>query len=508
MIYKPITRIFLISIVSLLFLQCSDKEIIFEGSLSDNIIKNKNSFFYVDIRNYPVNNNKLPIGVFDSGTGGLTVLDAMINFDKFNNATFDYSEVGDGHPDFRAENFIYLGDKANMPYGEYSLNNNTDLLKEHVLKDVQFLLSNKYYRNSNRQTYEQDKNPVKVIVIACNTATAYGFDYLQNFMKNAELDIKVIGVIGAGVRAALSDITKEEDAVIGIMATNGTVCSNGYPNTISKLMSDSGYNGNVKVFQQAGVGLASAIDGLAEYIDHNEINPLEGYRGPSFTNKLAMIDKNILARYEFDWSSNKMLLEGDITNPSKIQINSIENYISYHLVSLLEQIKNSDNSNKLKSLILGCTHYPFFTDLFIKKLNSLYNYTENNNYVYRSIMERSISLIDPSINTAKELYEYLHKKNMFNNDNILNSEFYISIPNPSNTNNVFDGKENFTYDYKYGRKAGLVQEYVKRVPFSRAVLSNEVIERISKKLPDTFNLIKNFNHSNPKSNYLIEKEKI
>ncbi|MCK7529693.1 MAG: hypothetical protein MZV63_00825 [Marinilabiliales bacterium] len=49
------------------------------------------------------------------------------------------------HEGLANESFIFLGDLANMPYGSYALENNTALLIEHVMKDVQFLLGNKYY---------------------------------------------------------------------------------------------------------------------------------------------------------------------------------------------------------------------------------------------------------------------------------------------------------------------------------------------------------------------------
>src|SRR5215207_8596339 len=61
--------------------------------------------------------SQLPIGVFDSGIGGLTVLEAILKLDAFNNTTLQPG--ADGVPDFAGEKFIYLGDQANMPYGNY-----------------------------------------------------------------------------------------------------------------------------------------------------------------------------------------------------------------------------------------------------------------------------------------------------------------------------------------------------------------------------------------------------
>ena len=54
-------------------------------NLDEAILSDTSSFYYVDVKNYPVKNKNLPIGIFDSGTGGLTVMDAIVNYDGFNN---------------------------------------------------------------------------------------------------------------------------------------------------------------------------------------------------------------------------------------------------------------------------------------------------------------------------------------------------------------------------------------------------------------------------------------
>ena len=210
-----------------------------DEALSYHILNNDKSFYFLGTDTYPVGDINLPIGVFDSGIGGLTVLDAIVNFDGFKN---DTSLPGaDGKKDFIKEKFIYLADQANMPYGNYSAENKQGLLREHIIKDVQFLLGKKYYPNAEATQFEMDKSPVKVLVIACNTATAYGKETIENFLKEARLDIKVIGVIDAGVRGALEIIEKNEDATIGVMATVGTVDSKGYVNTIHSYKCQEGF---------------------------------------------------------------------------------------------------------------------------------------------------------------------------------------------------------------------------------------------------------------------------
>jgi glutamate racemase len=343
-----------------------------------------------------------------------------------------------------------------------------------------------------------DKAPVKMIVIACNTATAYGKSDIERFLHCAGLDIKVIGVIDAGVKAALDEFEKDENGTIAVMATAGTVSSNGYVNAIKSQMSLNSYKGDIAIVQQAGIGLAGAIDGSHEYIAPAARKPRTDYQGPGRDATNAIIDASILNRYGFGWDNNHMLFDGGIENPRNIQINSVDNYISYHLVSLMEQIRNSGSENPLKAIILGCTHYPFFEKVFKQKLQRLYNYKEDGQYVYRMVMAPHIKLIDPARNTAKETYEYLKHLELFNSSDLSKSEFYISIPNRTNPSVQLDSSGNFTYEYKYGRDVGIIQEYVIRVPFSRRNILSETATRLESGVPVTSGLIRTFNRTSSK----------
>jgi len=491
----------------LIFTGCHNSARPAQGNLSDIILNDKDNFFYFDTHSYPEQDKRLPVGIFDSGTGGLTVLDAIIKLDQYNNRNHKPAETGDGIRDFQSECFIYLGDQANMPYGNYSREKNIPLLKEHILKDAQFLLGNKYYLQVNKQEYRTDKEPVKAIVIACNTATAYGKSDIESFLTRAKLKVKVIGVIDAGVRAALQVFQKTESGSIGLMATAGTVSSAGYVKALDNQITKQRYSGTINIFQQAGIGLAGAIDGSAEYISSVATQPRDEYKGPSELDPEAVIDLKILERYNFDWDNKKMLFEADANHPKNIQLNSVDNYISYHLVSLLEKIRQTKGAKPLRAIILGCTHYPFYTDIIQEELLRLYDYREDGTHIYRKFMANQIALIDPAQNTALELYEYIEHMDLFNNADLSKSEFYISMPNVSNYNNQIDSLGNFTYSYKYGRKAGFIQQYVKRVPFSKKTITPEVASRLKKKIPLTFELIISFNQTNVKMREIPESEK-
>ena len=485
-------------LLTLIIVACCKQTTETGSTIVSNILTDKNSYFYLNTENYPEKNKSLPIGVFDSGTGGLTVLDAIVNFDQNNNGSHDFVNGGDGVRDFQAEYFIYLGDQANMPYGNYSRENKLNLLQEHIIKDVQFLMGNKYYPSPEAVAVSADKESVKAIVIACNTATAYGKVKIEDFVRQAGIDLKIIGVIDAGVRAALDGFDSAQGGTVAIMATAGTVSSRGYVKALQQQWNAQGYAGEPGIFQQAGIGMAGAIDGASDFIAPEATAPRSEYKGPAINHPDALLDPTILPRYNFDWDNGKMLYRGSIENPQDIQLNSVPNYIAYHVVTLLEQIRRNGQSKPLQSIILGCTHYPFYVDIFQQNLERLYNYQENGQYIYRPSMAENIELIDPALNTAAELYGYLREQQLFNQSNISHSEFYISVPNADNPSIQIDQNGNFRYDFKYGRSAWQIQQYVKRVPFSRQTIQANVVLRLKNGIPGTWELIENFNHSNPK----------
>lgn len=128
------------------------------------------------------------IGVIDSGVGGLTVAHELMR-------------------QLPKENLIYLGDTARCPYGPRS----EEEVKTFTWEMVYFLM----------------KKNIKLLVIACNTATAYTLDELQR-----ELPIPVIGVIQPGARAAIKTTKNNR---IGVIGTEGTINSGAYVKALEKL---------------------------------------------------------------------------------------------------------------------------------------------------------------------------------------------------------------------------------------------------------------------------------
>lgn len=132
-----------------------------------------------------------PIGVFDSGVGGLTVVREIMR-------------------QIPNEKIIYFGDTARVPYGSKS----KDTVTRFSRQIVRFL-----------QTHN-----VKTIVIACNTASAYALEDLEK-----EIDIPVIGVVKPGAKVA-SEVTR--NGKIGVIATEATIGSKIYSKYITEINKD------------------------------------------------------------------------------------------------------------------------------------------------------------------------------------------------------------------------------------------------------------------------------
>lgn len=503
---KPL--LLLICILALSLCNCTNKVqekklVTYSNTFLNSVLNNPSDFFYVKPRNITDSLAYLPIGMFDSGTGGLTVLNALIDFDRHNNNTRGYEPNGDGIRDFLTESFIYFGDQANMPYGNYAKMDKSGYLKELVLKDVLFLMGNKYWRSPSDTNYQTDKQGVKLIVIACNTATAYGMDEIERMFIESASNMKVIGVIDAGIRGALATFAEDEDGTLAVLATAGTVSSEGYVHAFNSLIKQSGHSGDIQIIQQGCPGVAEAVDEEANFIDRKATKPRQNYRGPGFDNNEMKIEKELLRIYQFNKKENGILCDIEGEQCNIMQLNSPENYIKFYLVSLCEQLRKKPGAKPLKTIILGCTHYPFLTDFIKKTLTELYHLKINGKYIYRDFLSDSIQLIDPAINTAKEVYDYLLENNLLNRMGDINkSEFYISEPKIPNPDKETDAPGRFSYDYKYSRGENNALYDTKQIPMSRKNLPEEVIVRLRQQIPNVFEIMRKFNQVSPKTKFL------
>lgn len=224
---------------------------------------------------------KKPIGIFDSGIGGLTVVKQLMQL-------------------LPNEQLIYFGDTARIPYGTKSKR----LIEQYAKEDARFLLQ-----------YD-----IKALVVACNTASSLAMDVLLNY-----LDIPVIGVVIPGAEAAV-ELTRNNK--IGVIGTIATINSNSYTLQIKKRLAEA------KVYGQACPLLVPLVE--------------EGW------------------------------LEDDVT------IMTLKKYLP-------EMI-----TEKIDTLILGCTHYPLLENTIQK------------------IMGEQVRLIDSGKETAKAVKKVLIETSLLN----------------------------------------------------------------------------------------------
>lgn len=456
----------------------------------DKALTDSSSAFFADFGEYPESLKDLPIGVFDSGTGGLTVLEKLLSLDAFDNMTGGESK--DGILDFAGEHFVYLADQANMPYGVYDAEGKADYLQELVVKDALFLADDNYYENASQETATGIKPRAKIMVIACNTATAYGLKHVQSLLDQSGTGVKVIGVINAGAKAVL-DQFKDETApyAIGVLATQGTISSGAYERTIKEILAERGVKTPVTVVNQSGYGFAESVDSEPDYVNVYLKEPREGYRGPKIGTEDKDLKENMMMVYNFDYSDNRMLFNVDENGAkSDIQLNSAINYARFNLVSLVERHRASGCTAPLKAVILGCTHYPFLIETLQQVIDELRVYEVDGVKPYAALIADDFTFIDPAVYTAIECYNTLRADgNLAYRITETQVNGYISVPSKDvdATNLTEEGA--FKYEYKYGRTVGTEDITTKAVPFSKSNIDENNLQRIEKLLPYTYSLI-------------------
>ena len=455
-------------------------------------LNDESSRFYADFKNFPQDKKLLPIGVFDSGTGGLTVLEVMLSIDKMDNIT---GQLGsDGIPDFAGENFSFLGDMANMPYGNYAAEKKEQFFKELVVKDALFLLGDKYYKSPMDAEPEGVKEKSKILVIACNTATAWGLNDIQTMLELSGTGVKVIGVINAGVNAFYENIKQDPQqpaTTVGVLATKGTISSNAYERTIREMYPQQGYAGEISVVNHACAGFAESVDMERDFVNVELTAPRSNYRGPVMGTGSEDIKEELLPAYNFTFGNNNILYTKENGKYVDFQLNSAANYARFHLVTLLEKHIASGAKSPMKNIVLGCTHYPFLLDTLTKAVEELRAYKVNGKYIYNDILADDLTFIDPAVFTAIECYQALRKDNNLALRHIDGKvDAYVSVPAYGLAPECLDENGNLAYNFKYGREYGTEDVTTVFVPISRRYVSKENLSRLEALVPYSYNEIK------------------
>lgn len=139
----------------------------------------------------PAPSATLPVAVFDSGVGGLTVLHELL-------------------VSLPSEDYVYLGDTARLPYG----NRTPQELIEFSIEIAHHLLA----------------EGAKLLVVACNSASASALDPLQGHLRRLGCDVDVIGVINAATQMA---VAASHSGRVGLLATPATVASGAYDRAVT-----------------------------------------------------------------------------------------------------------------------------------------------------------------------------------------------------------------------------------------------------------------------------------
>ncbi len=183
-----------------------------------------------------------PVAVFDSGVGGLTVLHELL-------------------VSLPTEDYVYLGDTARLPYGDRT----QDELRTFAIEIADHLL----------------EAGAKVLVVACNSASAAALDTLEAHLEARRLEIDVIGVISPATQLA---VTGSRNGRIGLLATPATVSSGAYERAVNAA------DPHVHLESVACPDLASIIEAGSPFED-SVLELVRGYCAPL---RAAAVDEVIL----------------------------------------------------------------------------------------------------------------------------------------------------------------------------------------------------------------------
>lgn len=260
-----------------------------------------------------------PIGIFDSGIGGLTVANAIQKV-------------------LPNESLIYFGDTAHLPYGDKS----PDSIKYYGIRIAQFLLEKK----------------CKMIVIACNTASALAYDTVKDFVCDK---VAVINVIDPVVDSIISN---KKIRKVGVIGTKGTIKSDIYPKRIKAK------NKSIEVASLATPLLAPMVE---EGFFNNKISRsiIASYLS---SRKLSRIDSLILActhypliRSEVDDYYKKKI---DIIDTAGVVANSVKNVLQEkNLVSKNKKPKHHFFVSDFTKSFEESTRFFFKSKIHLEKIN-------------------------------------------------------------------------------------------------------------------------------------------
>ena len=264
--------------------------------------------------------NNSPIGVFDSGLGGLNVLKELMK-------------------ELPNEKYIYLGDTKRFPYGQKSI----DAIIEIAKQNVEFLI----------------KQGVKLVVIACGTVTSQALEILQEIYE-----IPIVGIIEPTI-LNLKDRIDDMDNTIGIIATKGTIRSGAWEKKISEYipnaeiicvaapllatMAEEGWINNkiaeytVKEYMKMFKSVDKLILGCTHYPLFKTLMQKE------LSSKIEIIDTGVeLAKYLKNKICELDIQTSNVKGSYKIYLTDIDSTFANIATSILNENISVDEINKLE----------------------------------------------------------------------------------------------------------------------------------------------------------------
>jgi glutamate racemase len=268
---------------------------------------------------------------------------------------------------------------------------------------------------------------VKAIVIACNTATAYGLQDIRDAIAAWGIPVIVVGVVEAGARGVL-ETKSSAGGAIGVLATVGTCSSGAYPKAISSTFGRAGRS-VPSIVQQGCVELAGVIEG-----------------NPAFTGTAA-----------------------------ETALRDVR--------TLLETHRHSGSTQPVRTLVLGCTHFP----LVRQEIESAFETLERDPR-YQKLTATPRHYIDPAEWTARELFRELAKARLRLKEGescvMPADRFFLSMPNPDSPGIQLSPDGGLDSSYKYRRTPGeFSREDTVNIPLTTATLPTSSANLVRGKLP-------------------------
>jgi glutamate racemase len=291
-------------------------------------------------------------------------------------------------------------------------------LRELILRDVLFLLGRRYAHGV--------KPPVKAIVIACNTATAYGLEDIRAAVKAWGIPVIVVGVVEAGAQG-LAETAEGAQGGVAVLATVGTCASNAYPKAIAKVSSRP-------VRQLGSVRLAAAIEG----------------------------DPSVKT--------------------------SIRDIIRAEVGAFLKSAA-TDKATPIDTLMLGCTHYPLVADEISEAFAYWRDQSDvDGRKPYARLVAPKLKQVNPAAWTAEALWRSLHgAKVRVQSKSTARDLFFVSVPDPAWPGVGLAADGSLAYEYKYGRQPGqIAREDTINVPLTAEMLPAPTAKLVREKLPLTW----------------------